>query len=160
MFSNLLFAVILIHILAGLISLSAGATALAAPKGGRLHRRAGRVFVAVMLVMTGIATVVATFWSPVRINVVAGLVTFYLVLTAVLTVRRPAAHASAIDVGAMLVAVAAGILGIVFGIEARGTPRGVLDGIPYAAYFVFGAVALLASALDLRMIVAGGVHGK
>jgi hypothetical protein len=36
---------------------------------------------------------------------------------------------------------------------------GQRQGIPAVAFFIFGAVALLASALDLRMIRAGGLRG-
>jgi len=41
-----------LHIIAGLLAIGAGAVALHALKGGRLHRQSGMIFVYAMLVMS------------------------------------------------------------------------------------------------------------
>mgnify|MGYP001575451854 CR=1 FL=1 len=60
-----------IHIIAGLLSLAAGATALYASKGSTLHRKSGLVFVFAMITMTVSALIIATMIKPNRVNVVA-----------------------------------------------------------------------------------------
>src|SRR6185295_10418505 len=78
-----------LHILGGVLGFLSGTVALAARKGGRVHRVSGQVFVASMLGMAAAGAFVALTkaqWS----NVVAGSFTLYLVATAWLTVRRKA----------------------------------------------------------------------
>ena len=79
---------ILIHIVGGLIGLTSGAVALSVPKGSRLHRKSGIIFVYAMVVLSTSGAVMAAL-TPERISVIAGMLTFYLVITALLTVRRP-----------------------------------------------------------------------
>jgi hypothetical protein len=87
------------------------------------------------------------------------LLTFYLVTTSVLTIRRPRARSSAIDVGALLLALAIGALGYSVGFEASRSATGRIDGLPPAPAFMFGSVALLAAAGDVR-VIAYGVNGR
>ena len=77
----------LLHILAGLLELISGALALSAHKGGKLYRKSGMILVYGMSVLSASGAVMAA-WKPDRISVLAGLLTFYLVLTALFTVRR------------------------------------------------------------------------
>ena len=91
-----------IHVIAGLLSLIAGTLALAAAKGSPLHRRSGWVFAIGMLTMTTSAVAIALLQRPNPVNVVAGLLTFYLVTTAVLTVKLRVAEARAPVAGLML----------------------------------------------------------
>lgn len=149
---------VLLHIAAGSIALAAGAVALYSLKGAKLHRKSGMLFVLSMLVMSITGAVMAIF-KPEAISVIAGALTSYLVITALLTVRRPAAGAHWIDLGAMLVALAIGIAGIYFGFEALNSSTGTKDGFPAPPYFIFGTVALVAAFLDLRMLLARGVEG-
>jgi uncharacterized membrane protein len=143
-----------IHIITGLIGIVSGAVALYALKGGKAHRRSGIVFVYTMLLMSGTAVVLSVL-KPQRISIAAGLLTFYLVVTALLTVRRPAEGFNWIDAGAMLVALAAAVLGFKFGIEGLNTPNGTLDGDPAVGGFIMGGVALLAAFGDVRMMRQG-----
>jgi hypothetical protein len=92
-------------------------------------------------------------------NVPAALLTGYLVLTGLTTVRPPAAAvARRLDPGLMLLALAIGLVSMSFGVEAIVLGRG-RDGMPAFPFLLFGVVGLLASALDLRMIRAGGLRG-
>ena len=53
----------IVHIIAGLLAITAGFAALFAAKGGKLHRRGGIVFVGAMIVMAGIGGVMAANYS-------------------------------------------------------------------------------------------------
>src|SRR3970040_1030947 len=128
----------LLHVVAGLTGIASGAVALYALKGATLHRRSGMIFVYSMLVMAGLGAGMALLKSQ-RLNVIAGLLTSYLVATGLLTLRR---RVRWLDTGAMLVALAIAIVGFMSGPTA-----------------FFGAVALLAAVGDIRMMRAGGLRG-
>lgn len=148
-----------LHILAGAIALVAGAIALAVTKGGNLHRNSGLIFVTAMLLMSASGAAIAAF-VPVRVSVVAGMLTFYLVLTSLLTVRRIANNNRPIEIAAMWLGFVTGVLGIMFGAMALQTANGALDRYPAAIYFAFGSVALIGAILDARMLRANGIIGK
>lgn len=143
---------ILLHIIGGLIGLTSGAVALSAPKGGRLHRKSGMVFVYAMLIMSTSGAIMAAL-MPERISVIAGMLTFYLVVTALLTVRRGLNFAW-IDIAAMLFGLVVGLLSITFAIQGLST--GNADGLAPMG-FIFGTVALLATAGDIRMLLRRGI---
>ncbi len=148
---------VLLHIVAGSTALASGAVALYALKGTRLHRTSGMFFVLAMLVMSASGAVMAVV-KPEMVSVIAGILTFYLVITGLLTVRRPTGPRW-IDFGGMLVALTIGIAGIYFGFEALNSPTGTKDGFPAPPYFIFGVVALVAGLLDIRMLRARGIQG-
>jgi uncharacterized membrane protein len=148
-----------LHIVAASIALIAGAIAMYALKGASLHRKSGTLFVWTMLVMSSTGAIVAMM-RPVRVSVIAGALTFYLVATAFVTVRRPHVAAKAIDIGATLFAFIVGVVGLYFGFEAVTNVKGTLDGYPPQPYFVFSGVALLGAVLDGRMLLKGAPTGK
>src|SRR5690348_17996189 len=78
---------LLLHILGGTLGLVSGAAAVVFRKGSRGHVLAGRVFVASMLTMGAAATYLAIVKHQ-NGNIGGGILTFYLVGTAWLTVRR------------------------------------------------------------------------
>ncbi len=140
-----------IHIIAGVIGLVSGAVALSAHKGAKLHRKGGMIFVYAMMIVAITGTVMGLLISEMA-AVIPGALTFYLVLTSFLTVRRPAGRKfSWIDIGAMLIGMIVGITSVIYGIVAEGQPT--------VLYIIFGAVALLATLGDLRMM-ARGVQGS
>src|SRR5262249_57005032 len=98
----------------GSVGILSGATAMIATKGSPLHRAAGRVFVAAMLVMSGVGAAVAPLLPvPEPTSSIAGAFTFYLVLSAWMTVRRDDARSRTFEFGtlaAALCVIAAGIL--------------------------------------------------
>lgn len=148
-----------IHIIAGLLSLLAGATALYSAKGSGLHRKSGMVFVIAMIVMTSSAVLIAAFLSPNRVNVVAGTLTFYLVCTGLLTVKRTVEQIRIPSTGFMLLAFAISIYAFSLGIEGMGNTRNIVDKVPAQALFMFGTVGLLGALLDARMLLAGSIQG-
>ena len=137
------------HILAGGLAIVFGFIALFAAKGGRIHRRLGMYFVYAMVVMALGGAVMALKPEGSPTNVVAGLATFYLVATALLTVRR--GHTpGALDTFAAVAAVAIAVMGIRAGMMGRGE----------SPSFVFAFVMSLAAIGDMRMIRAGGFSGS
>jgi uncharacterized membrane protein len=148
------------HICAAVVGLMSGFLAMFLRKGSGLHGAAGTVFFVSMVTMTTTAAYIATFLRPIAINVVAALLTFYLVMTA----RRAATHrdgrAGMFDVGALLFILAVGIGGIATGMVAATSPTGAKHGIPAAVYFIFGTVALLCAVSDVRMLRRGGAVGQ
>jgi len=148
----------LIHVLAGLSALIAGAVALYALKGGKLHRQAGILFVYAMLVMSSTGAVMSVVHLNVG-NVMAGVLTFYLVLTALLAVRRPTLEFQRIDAVAMLAALTVGLTALTLGVAAVRSATGKMQGIPPPVYFMFGTVAALATLGDLRVMRSWGTQG-
>jgi hypothetical protein len=136
------------HIVAGGLAIVFGFIALFAAKGGATHRRLGMYFVYAMVVMALGGAVMALKPEGSPTNVVAGLATFYLIATAVLTVRRT--HTvGAVDAFAAMAAFAIVVMGIRAGTMGRSE----------SPSFVFAFVMFLAAIGDVRMIRAGGYSG-
>jgi len=145
-----------LHVLGGAIAIVSGLLALFAPKGQPLHRRSGTVFVYAMLLMSLSGVVMAAGRQGAAINIPAGLVTAYLVTTALLTVRTPSARSRRVERGAMVAAFALGLASVVSAIVAarRGQPGFAIP------ILVFGLVVFSAGAGDRRMLRAGGLEGR
>ncbi|OGT60762.1 MAG: hypothetical protein A3E01_07615 [Gammaproteobacteria bacterium RIFCSPHIGHO2_12_FULL_63_22] len=147
--------------MAGMLALASGAVAMAVLKGGSLHRKAGRIFVGAMWFMSAIGAGMAAV-SDKRgtvVTVLAGLLTFYLVSTALLTMRRPVQEAREWITGFMMMGLSVGVSAFGLGLAALSGVGGRLDGLPPALYFVFGFVALSAALLDARMLAVGSIDG-
>jgi len=145
----------LLHIIGGLLGLTSGAVALSASKGGKLHRKSGIIFVYAMMVLSASGAVMAAL-IPERISVMAGMLTFYLVTTALLTVRRHEPGSNWMDASAMVFGLLVGLLSITFGIQGLNTVTGNADGYTPLG-FIFGAVALLAALGDARMLLVQNI---
>jgi hypothetical protein len=149
------------HMGAGSLGIISGAAAVSVAKGERAHRIFGTVFFVSMLIMSGPGAYLAVFGSqpsagaaPPQASVAVGVLTFYLVATAWLTARRREMGAGIFERGAFVVAPGACAALLIFGIAAQ--IRHSLA-IPY---FVFAAFAALLAALDLKVIVQGGISGS
>jgi hypothetical protein len=142
-----------LHIVAGVLALVFGYVALFAAKGGTLHRKSGLLFVCAMVALSLSGALVAALTSS-NISVVAGLLTFYFVTTALVTVRRPPQQFYWIDYAALLFALTVSVLAFRTGFETLNSGRP--ETIPM---FIFGAVGLLAVAGDVRMVRARGIQG-
>ena len=144
-----------VHIVGGALALVFGYTALYATKGATLHRRAGMMFVYAMVTMSFSAVVLeALNTATVAVNVVAGLLTFYAVTTALFTVRRRP-QPSWIDVASVLFALMVSVVAFTSGFALLS--RGSLQTVPC---FIFGVVALLGAVGDVRVLQAGGIFGR
>ena len=150
---------LVVHIAAGSLSLVSGFIALYAAKGATLHRKAGMIFVGAMLIMCALGTWIAAARNvAAAMNVPAGIVTAYLVATSVATVRPRFAASRYIDVTAMLVALAVGSVCAVFAVQAVQN-GGTRNGMPAFPFFLFGIIALLGTAGDVRMLRHGLPRG-
>ena len=148
-----------LHISSAGVGILSGALALLARKGSQLHRRAGNWFFVSMLTMSAIGAAVAPF-LPDRISTVAAVLTFYLVATAWVTVRRNDGGGGPFGIGAAIVAVCIAVAGMMFGLQAANSATGVIEGQPAGAAFMFATVATLAAIGDLSTIVRRGVVGE
>ena len=149
---------LILHILAGAVAILSGFAALYAAKGARLHRRSGILFVGSMLSMCvgGVYLAVATNTAP-AINVPAGLLCAYLVVTALTAVRPPRSGAAAIHAGAMAVAAILAVACIALGgdaIAAGGRRAGMAGPL-----FMFGGIALVGAGGDLKRLRAAPLVG-
>ncbi len=113
------------------------------------------VFVYAMLVMSLSGAVMAVGRPGAAINIPAGLVTAYLVITSLLTVHPPSARSRRVERGAMVAAFAIGVASLVSAFVSAGRGNA---GIVFPLV-MFGIVALLAGVGDRRMIRAGGLQG-
>ena len=148
----------LVHIVAGSLALVAGYVALYATKGAPVHRKAGMTFVYAMLTMSVAGVVIAAVRrvAP-SVNVPAGLLTAYLVITSLTTVRPPASRRRWLDSALMLLAVGLGVTNLALGFGALasgGSAR--FAAIPF---FMFAMVGLLGGAGDLRVMRSGARRG-
>jgi len=154
-----MYPALVVHIAAGLVGIAFGYVALFSAKGKRGHRVSGRIFVYAMVTMALVgAWIAATHGKSPEANVPVGLLTAYLVITGLATVKPPRWQARRLDAGLATLALLVGLVLLGFGIKASNTPTGNLHGIPTLPFFIFGGVALLASAGDFRLIRSGGVH--
>lgn len=147
------------HISMGMLALASGAAAMIFPKGSRPHRRSGNVFFVSMLIMAAAGTVISIFITPVMANVMGGSMAFYLVATAWATVIREPGQIGRFEFVAALAGLAIVAAGITFGVLASHSPKGLLHGSPAPFYFVFASAALVATAMDVRMLARGGLTG-
>src|SRR5712671_3500497 len=106
-----------VHIIAASVALLAGAAALTVAKGGSLHRRSGMLFVYAIVAMCGSAVVLAVVNGQ-AVNVMAGLMTSYLAITAVTTVRPPAPGSRRRDLAMMVMALVLGLVTMATGFVA------------------------------------------
>jgi hypothetical protein len=154
-----------IHIAAGAVGLVSGTIAVIARKGGYLHRKAGTVFVASMVV-TALFAIYLGFAVPDQItNVFIGTFALYLVATAWMTVRRRKGASGFIDKLALLVALClcAPFAILTFQL-AVGLPPLFVSAVPFKgpvliAIYAFTTVLALAAIGDARVAFAGGLSG-
>jgi uncharacterized membrane protein len=139
-----------VHILGGILGFLSGSVALVARKGARLHRVSGDVFVVAMLFMSASGGYLALMRSQ-RLNILAGVFTFYLVATAWLTVQRKEKERRLAEIGFLLAGLAVGISSLAFGWEAA--HRAAARSGAGAAFVAFGLIALLSATGDARMLL-------
>src|ERR1700730_4597971 len=100
--------ILIFHVCAGITGLLSGAVAMSFRKGSRGHVMAGRVFVISMLGLSVAGTYMAVMKSQTG-NVVGGVITLYMVITAWATIRRREGETGILDWGALLFALAIGV---------------------------------------------------
>jgi uncharacterized membrane protein len=148
-----------IHICAGIVALVSGAVALAAAKGGGVHRRSGTLFVYAMVTMAlGGAAIAMIRGAAPSINVPAGLTTTYLVVTALTTVRPRSSWSRPLERAAMMFGCMVGAASIIFGIVTLAVVSGPAKGMAYPL-FLFGMVGFGGGMSDIKVMRKGGLSG-
>ncbi|MCS6125508.1 hypothetical protein [Shewanella baltica] len=148
-----------LHILTGSVALISGALSFSVKKGSKLHRKFGLIFVISMAVMASSGALLAILNSE-RLNAVAGLVTFYLVATAYLTVRSAKRQNPSLNYVLTTFGFAVGLYAIVTGIISLNSGVVLIDGNPAQVIIIFGSIAVLAAVLDIRAIKSHRISRK
>jgi hypothetical protein len=149
-----------IHIAAGGVAIVLGAVALLVKKGGAAHRRSGLLFVYGMLVLGATAALLGFRKSPTDGNVFGGIMTVYFVVTALVAVRPLSSSTRGFHLGALFIALGLGLLDVAAGLKAFNSPRGILNGVPFAMLFFIALVMFLAAFGDLRVLRFGMPKGR
>src|SRR5215472_17893957 len=147
-----------VHIAGGILGILSGTVAMSFRKGSARHALAGKVFVASMLTMASAAVYLAVLKHETP-NILAGTLTFYLVITAWLTARRKDGETSKLDWAALLIPLICGTWVWIIGLEKLFSHTPPKDGVPLEMNFFIGSVMLLSAAGDIRMLIRGGVSG-
>ena len=151
------------HIAAGSIGILSGYAAVSVRKGEGLHRAFGTVFFGSMLIMAAMATYMAASLQHVLIgqkgNITGGVLAFYLVATAWVTVRRKEGRVGLFEKVAAIVVLGLAATFLIWGAQATMSPNDKLDGYPAVFYYVFGCVTAFIAALDIKVILNGGISG-
>ncbi len=149
---------LLLHICAGTVGVLSGYVAVSFRKGSRAHSVAGIVFAISMLSLgaSGAYMAILKFQPG---NILGGTLTFYLVATAWMAARHSNGRTRFFDGSALLVVLAVAAVELTYGMQAAFSPTGLKYDYPPAPYFVFGGIALLAAAGDVRLIRRGSILG-
>ena len=156
-FAVIVDAVLFVHVLGGSLAIVAGYAALFASKGGRLHRRAGTLFVYAMLAL-GIGAVVVGLArdEPAWLG---GVLVAYFVITATRTVRRGTQPTLLLDGGLLLIALAVGALSLIPAFQILSGTAGRVHGAPAFASLVNAILLFAAAAGDARVLRHGPLIG-
>ena len=139
----------LIHILAGTIALFLAPLAMLTVKGGRAHRRWGKIYFWAMAVVAATAVVMA-LWRPQIFLALLAVFSFYMAFTGYRTLsrKRPAQgeRAAALDWTAALVTFTASGTMTVLGFIRPGAAWQRLGIVPV----VFGILGMVLAGLDIK----------
>jgi hypothetical protein len=140
-----------VHIAAGSVGIITGTIALFAMKGGITHRRSGVVFTVAMTVMASTAAVIS-LWPPINPgNILQSLLTIYLVVTALVVVRPRTERTRCVEIAALLTVSAIALTHLTLGVVTLNSAAGQIGGYNPPMFFVFGSIALLCAAGDVRL---------
>jgi hypothetical protein len=137
----------MIHIAGGLVALPTGAIAVAARKGGRLHARAGTLFLASMLVL-GLTATPLTWLKEEPDSGLGGLLVCYFVLTSWVAARRRDGTTGRFEIVACAFALISAALMVWAAVmDGATTPAGP------GVVFAIAGICLLGGLLDLNAIL-------
>ena len=156
---------LILHVVAGTISLFVGIVALSSRKGGRAHRLSGTVFFVSMLAMAVLADYLAVAIPEQIPNLFIGTFTIYLVATAWLTVQRKERSAGVPEKVALLVALCLCLPFAILSFQlATGSEPSFKSATPFegpvrVAIYIFTFFVATAAIGDARLVWTGGVTG-
>ncbi|MEA3051011.1 MAG: hypothetical protein QOG84_2847 [Sphingomonadales bacterium] len=143
---------IALHVVAGGVAILSGYAALALPKGGSGHAKAGSVFFAAMLVMATMGGIMALAKGD-PVTALAGPVVLYLVGTSRRAARLRSGEAARPEIWSLAAAATLALLFLGFGLYAAAQPNGRIAGYPPAICYVWSAILTLAATLDLNFLL-------
>lgn len=135
------------HFLVGCASVIAGFVAFAAPKGRRIHRTAGLIFLGSILILCA-----SGLWMSLARQIPFTVFLSWIAAHAVMSgwaTANPGAVARAITRFAPLSSLALVLSALGGGVMAGHAPGGALNGLPPMAFFSLGGLALLLAIFDL-----------
>jgi uncharacterized membrane protein len=156
--TGLPFLALAFHVVAGTAGLVAGWLAIAARKGGPLHRRSGLVFVAAMNAM-GLAAVGISVFEGKK-DVASGAFAAYLIFTGWIAIRPLPDTGKRLSIALLALPGLFAAGGFARGLEALDRPGRQLEGVPAGMLFFLATIAALAAIGDIRMMRAGDLHGS
>jgi hypothetical protein len=158
--SGILWLALAVHFAAGLVAIVTGTIALAAAKGGPLHKRSGLAFTWAMVVLGLTAAGIGTYEKRPG-QVFGGLLAAYLVFSAMTTIKPLPGIGRRFDVALMVLAFAYSAASLYGGVHEWLDPTVQVIGRPRVVPpLVIGTVMLLAAIGDLRAIRSGGLRGS
>jgi len=138
-----------VHMIAGMLALFVAPGAMLTAKGGRAHRRWGKLYFWSMLVVA-LTAVLLALWRPIIFLALLALFSFYMAFAGyrALSRQRPAQGetATALDWAAAMVTLIASAGMIVMGLTTGVAIRQQLGVVP----IVFGALGVVLAGNDLR----------
>nr|WP_281721923.1 hypothetical protein [Nitrosomonas nitrosa] len=146
----------MLHAAAGVTGMLSGATALSVVKGSPLHKRAGTVFVIAMGATAASGAYLGVITQEFG-NIIAGVLTLYVLITAWMTVRRPEGEVGKFEIGAFAFATIGALVATYGAAVALQDPEALLGGIPA---IVFAVVITLMAGADLSVLIRGGLRGR
>ena len=153
--------ILFLHIAGGSVGIISGFVALLSRKGASLHRMSGKVFFVSMLIMATIGASVSPFLPvPQMANVAAGVLTFYLIATSWVAIRRKDGRIGRYEKVGLVVALGVVAAGAMLIRMAESSPTGMLGNTPPQAFYVFMIVGAIAAAGDLNVILRGRISGS
>jgi hypothetical protein len=154
---------VVIHVAAGGTAILTGYAAVSVRKGERLHRAFGNAFAGAMLIMAGVGVYLALSLRgllPGQMgNVAGGILAAYLVSTGWMAAKRSDGAIGTFERLALGVVALLSIVFLYWGWRAATSAAGKLDGYRPVFYCVFSGIAALLAAIDLKVILTGGLTG-
>ena len=146
----------IVHASAGVIGMLSGTAALIAAKGSRPHKRAGTVFFLAMSATAASGAYLGVATNEFG-NIIAGLLTLYVLITAWMTVRRPEGQVGWFEIASFTVATLGAAAAAYGAVTALQDPKALLGGIPAVTLAI--VITLMALA-DLSVLVRRGLRGR
>jgi uncharacterized membrane protein len=146
----------ILHLSAGTVGLVSGVIALFTAKGERAHRVAGTVFFCAIVTTAGTGVYMGFVRGQVN-NAIAGIITLYLVVTALMTVLRPEKTTGRFEIAAFLFAAVGAAAAYYSVIDEMRKGIAFMGGVPN---LIFASIIAFAAALDLSVILRRGIAGR
>ena len=137
-----------VHIAAGIASIPLGTIAVAARKGGRIHKLAGNWFFGAMLVLGVTASILEPFRTPEPGSPIVGVFVVYFVLTSWVAARRRDGTTGWFEIAACMVALGIAAASVWGGMtDDSATPAG------QGPVFIAAGICLVAGLGDLSAVL-------